>query len=478
MNKSALTFLAFVHLCCFQVGCGKAALSARPDGGLDTRQFDSGPDGPVVPNPDVGADGPIPMLPDGGTDTPPAVTAAFYAMSATFAPTDAGSPGAPSGAPPLLATHDFSVLIDWRANTATAGANGRVQQVALAQISDGNWTAKEPLVFQMGLYAYPGLTYSSLAFQRGQDGCTATASGTYYQVQGDVIYSKGFTAAMTGVIDRTGPQLTIAPAGNLHPLSFVGVMVNELLPTGTTAALDATGTQWALKGLPADSALGGSGFSLPGDSLAMPSKALAFATTYNLRVLPQPVDLAGNLATGLPSFSTLADPGLFAQDGFEGPVNAYMAGSLSITDGASLPIPAGSKALAIPPFGFSSACSARFTARMAVGAGATTVKFSTLSYRSLTGYPVTMPYSYMFTVAVPNGDLLSTYDINLKTSPLPKPWTGDLPGSTSNAYGDLQESELALPSGASGEILFDIYRLCAQPGGPAPGLIIDNLRIE
>ena len=81
----------------------------------------------------------------------------------------------------------------------------------------------------------------------------------------------------------------------------------------------------------------------------------------------------------------------------------------------------------------------------------------------------------MFTVAVPNGDLLSTYDINLKTSPLPNPWTGDLPGSTNNAYGDLQEAELALPSGASGEILFDVYRICAEP---ASGLIIDNLRVE
>jgi hypothetical protein len=81
----------------------------------------------------------------------------------------------------------------------------------------------------------------------------------------------------------------------------------------------------------------------------------------------------------------------------------------------------------------------------------------------------------MFTVAVPNGDLLSTWDINLKTSSLPNPWTGDLPGSTSNAYGDLQEAELALPIGASGEILFDVERLCTNS---ASGLIIDNLRVE
>jgi hypothetical protein len=65
-----------------------------------------------------------------------------------------------------------------------------------------------------------------------------------------------------------------------------------------------------------------------------------------------------------------------------------------------------SKALAIPPYAYSTPCAARFTARMAVAAGATTVKFSTLSYHALTGYPVTMPFSYIFTVAIPNGNLL------------------------------------------------------------------------
>ena len=482
MNRFALAFLAFAHLCCWQVGCGKAALSVRLDGGHDTGQVDPGPDGraaflpdgPVVAIPDGGADATVPVLPDGGTDTPPAMTTALYAMSATLTPTDAGYPGGPA----LAATHDYSILIDWSANTAISGANGLAKQVALAPSSDGKWTAQEPLNFQLGLSGYPRLTYSSLVFQRAQDGCTATASGNYDQAQGDMIFSGGFTATMTGIVDRTGPQFAVAPTGDMHPLTFVGVTVDEVLPTGTTAALDAPGTLLALSGLPVDSTLGFSGFALPGTSLAMPSKALAFATTYNLRVLPRPVDLAENLTTALPSFSTLADPGLFAQDGFEGPVNAYMAGSLAIADGGSLPIPAGSKALAIPPFDYTHACSARFTVRMAVGAGATTVKLSTLSYRSLTGYPAPNSYAYEFTVAVPNGDRLSTYDVNLKTQPSPKPWTGDLPGSTNYAYGDLQGAELALPSGASGEILFDIYRICAQPAAPAPGLIIDDLRVE
>ena len=506
MSRSAVTFLAFGYLCCWQVGCGKAALALRPDGGHDTRQPDPGPDGPatVLPDgpvgaipdgspdrpvdaipvggpdgpvdaiPDGGPDSPVHVAPDGGADTPPAATVVLYAMSATFAPTDAGSPYAPA----LAVAHDFSVLIDWGGNTATTGANGLVKQVALAQTSDGNWTTQEPLKFPLGLSPYPDLIYSMLAFQRSQDGCTATASGTYEQLQGDVIYTKGFTATMTGVVDRTGPQFSIVPAGDLHPLSFAGVAVDEVLPTDTTGALEATGTLLALTGLPANSAIGFSAFLLPGASLAQPSKALAFATKYTLRVLPQPVDLVGNLATGLPSFSTLADPGLFAQDGFEGPVKAYMAGSLAIADSATLPIPAGKKALAIPPSGYSDPCPTRFTARMAVAAGATTVKFSTLSYSALTGYPGMTSLSYIFTVAIPNGNLLSTYDTNLRTGPLPSPWTGDLPGSTSNAYGDLQEASLALPSGANGEILFDIMRICAQPAGPAPGLIIDNLRVE
>jgi hypothetical protein len=461
MNKSAVLVLACTYLCCLQVGCGRENLSTKPDGGPDTGQLDPGPDGPLV------------VLPDGGTDTSPTTAPTLYAMSATLVTNDGGIPGSL----PWPATHEFSVLIDWGANTATTGGNGLAKQVALVQSGASDWSTKEPLNFQLGLYGIPDLTYSNLTFQRGNDGCTATASGTSEQAQGDVIYTRGFSATMTGVVDRSGPQLAIFPTGDLHPLSFSGVIANEVLPIGTTAALDATGATLALTALPSDSAVGVSGFSLPGTSLAFPSKALAFATTYSLRVLPQAVDLAGNRATGLPSFSTLPDPGLFAQDGFEGPVNAYMDGPVVSADSTSLPIPAGSKALAIRPPGLSSVCKARFTVRMAVPAGATTVKFSYLTYHEKTEYFGWNP-SYFFTVAVPNGEALLSYDYNLKPSPLPNPWTGALPGSPDNVYGNLQEAALPIPSGANGEILFDIERPCPQPSGPPEGMIVDNLRVE
>jgi hypothetical protein len=135
MNKSAVSILAFAYLCCWQVGCGRGDLSTKPDGGQDAGQVGPGPDGPLA------------VLPDGGTDASPTIAPTLYAMSATLVANDGGVPGTLA----WPATHDFSVLIDWGANTATTGANGLVKQVALAQTSDGDWTTQEPLKFQLGL---------------------------------------------------------------------------------------------------------------------------------------------------------------------------------------------------------------------------------------------------------------------------------------------------------------------------------------
>jgi hypothetical protein len=66
----------------------------------------------------------------------------------------------------------------------------------------------------------------------------------------------------------------------------------------------------------------------------------------------------------------------------------------------------------------------------------------------------------------------------LKGTPLPKPWSGPLPGADVNTYGDLVQFELALPEGAHGEIILDLYRQCTEPMLPGDGLVIDDVRVE
>jgi hypothetical protein len=466
----------------FLVGCEGATLSSGPDAGADASPVNPAPDAPATPDegfdsgvptsspdgpsaPDGGPSGPSPL--DTGIDGTGPLPAAQYSMTATLTPVlvDGGwSPAPPS-------SHGFSLLVDWSGNTATSGANRKAERIALRRTGESEWESTGPLAVNLGWWDNnPRLVYSTLKLVRGKDSCTATASGIYQQSQGDVVYSTGVSATMVGVPDTTGPQLSVVPSGEVHPLAFTGIVADELLPTGTTAALDGAGTSLALASAMSNGAPGVSAFSLP-------DTALAFGATYSLRVQPDAVDLVGNKTAALPSFATLPDPGLFAQDGFEGPIKAYMTGFAAVGGGAAPPIPAGATAVAVPPVDSINKCPARFTARLAVPTGAASVKLAFMVYRSKSGwgYPSLL---YNFTVAVPNGAAVSTWDSQLKTTPLPKPWTGDPPGSDLYTYGDLLEAEMPLPPGTGSEVMFDVDRTCAEPGGPPPGIIIDSLRVE
>jgi hypothetical protein len=443
---------------------------AVPDSGNDAGTKDSGlvetPDAIPDSGSDAGIEVPapdVPNLPDlGAIDGVPTSTPVLYAMSASLHPVDGGYPGT-SVMPPSFG---FSLLVDWNGNKATTGANGIARQLTLRQTGDNDWEATEPLTFNLGLSSSPSMTYSTLKLTRGKDGCSATATGTYRRVEGDMIFTTNIESSITGIPDKAGPILTVVPGGEVHPLAFTGIISNELLPSSTSASLDTEGTSLVLTSSPGNGAPGASAFLLPGTGLA-------FGSTYKLRVQPDAIDLVGNRTAELPSFTTLADPGLLAQDGFEGTIQAYTLGFTTTTSSATLPIPAGSKALACG----ASFCSARFTARLAVKTGATSVKFAFMTYRPKTSME-TPTTAYSFTVAVPNGAAESTYDYRLKTAPLPKPWTGDPPGSDVNTYSDLLEAQLPLPSDTGSEILFDMLGFCAQPGPPPPGLIIDSLRVE
>lgn len=494
-----IVFATAVVVAFAQGGCGKDGLPLAPrpdasspslpdaaaDDGSDAGTQDPGPDTkPPVSPPDVGPDtvwdlgrdgvatpdGPGDGARDGNDDVArdlgsPAPV--LYAMTATLGARDGGYPGTPA----LPPTHAFSVLVDWAAGTATSGSNGTASQVALRQTGANEWEATQPLTFSLGWAAQPSLTYSDFKLTLGKDGCTAAASGTYLSVGGDVIYTTLITATMIGTLDRSGPQFSVVPTGAVHPLGFSGVLVNELLPAGTSATLDSLAASLALTSLPAAGSLGVSAFSLP-------AKALAFGATYDLHVKPAARDLGGNGTDALPSLATVADPGLFAQDGFEGPVSAYMVGFARVASSDGLPIPAGAGAVAAVPVGSAGGvCPARLTARLAVPSGATSVKVAFMTYRPRSGWGQSS-YAYTFTVAVPNGAAVSTYDFNLATTPLPKPWADNPPGGDTNTYGDLLEAQLPLPAGVGKEVLFDVARICAQPAPPAPGIIIDNLRVE
>jgi hypothetical protein len=376
-----------------------------------------------------------------------------------------------------LPSHGFTTMIDWSANTVTTGANGEAFQVPLARKGDA-WTTQAAMSFRAGPMPYPALTYdrfeyASMTLRPTDTGCTGEASGKYNYLGGDIVYSQPFTATLAGIADGSAPQVTVLSEGG-DPLRFEGAWVNELLPEGTTAELrDDAGHVIPMVSLP-DGEAAAFGVS----SFEAPSMALAFGSTYTLHVLPAFVDLVGNTAAP-PTFATLPDPGLFAQDGFESAPKLALAGDVQVVDASTLPVPTGSKALRFLPTS-SMDCEDHFTVRMAVPAGASAVKLAFLPFGPASFPPPPDYYTvtYTVTVGVPNGPKTWAFFGSLPQTPLTAPWKEPLPGSTSYAYGDFQQLTVPLPAGTQGEVMFDLWRHCMEPPALIAGLVIDDLRVE
>jgi len=430
----------------------------------DTPLADAGPDVPTLPPDGSTPDSPS-LLDASAVDAPPLLPVQ-YAMTSTITTVDGGYLSGSSPPP----SHGFSMMVDWGAGTITSGSNGTAAQVGLRQISDTDWEAIDTIAFSLGPSIFPTISYANLKLTRGNDGCTASAGGSYEQLQGDVIYRANIRASMTNVPDMAGPVLTVVPASPVHPLAFTDVVADELLPASTTGTLAGNAASVVLTPAPSDSTIGVSAFGLRG-------MALAFGSLYSLKIHPSAVDLTGNPTLYFPNVSTISDPGVLTQDGFEGTVEAYMVGFAPITSADPLPIPAGDRAIAAPG-GSSGGCNVRFTSRLKVKAGASNVKLTFIIYLAKSGWGIDSGYSYYFTVAVPNGSAVSTSIASLETTPLDKPWTGDPPGSDVNTYGDLLEAALPLPSDTAGEVMLDIQQLCPQPGPRPPGIVIDDVRVE
>lgn len=482
---------------------------------------DSGTPGDSAPPPGADAAADVPRgeqvgLPDSAADSEPdagtsdeaapieagAIEAPSVAVAAEVAsPTDAAAPTSctilatlkslrPDGGMPfpdsaLPSTHRFSLLLDWAAGTAVTGSGGTSNKVDLVRAA-GEWTTQGALVLATSIatnwpkdgttsMGRPYVSYGQIALHPTADGCAGRATGKYLGVSGDMLFDVPFEAELVGSVDSTGPELSVLPAMNaIHPLDLEAVATGELLPPGTSARWVSTdGTVVPMTSLPPDGALGISGF-LIGDW------SLAFASSYRLDILPAAMDLAGNLTAQLPVLATITGPGFFAQDGFEGPVDALLGGGVKVVDGTSLPIPVGKKAIRFAPSSYGTStdttCQDRFTARLAVAPTAKTVKLSALSYRS----SYSAPFVGWLRLAVPNGAVsdFGMYGMTSKATSQPNPWSGPLPGADVNTYGDLTRVELPLPAGTAGEVIFDLYRFCMEPGLPGDGIIIDELRVE
>ena len=287
----------------------------------------------------------------------------------------------------------------------------------------------------------------------GIDG-TGKASGT--MIVGDVGYTAELDFTLKGVPDTTKPSLSVP--SNQHPLDNVALLATEPVAVNSSVTLMSTGAASAtplLSGYPTSSGAFGRFYS----SLILPfgSSWKVNATGGDLANLP--FDIAA-----LPPIAVLADPGLFAQDGFESTPALTLTGAAKIvTSVGTIPAIAGSKSLFVPP-------NSSATLHLSRASAASSVRFTAQGLMSTSGG--TAPSSYAMAGVIgglervgPTQSLANTPSTNTSDSAWP-------------SAGPKQEVTLLLTESGPDVVIRFAPMACQGFCPPQQALLIDDLRVE
>lgn len=170
------------------------------------------------------------------------------------------------------------------------------------------------------------------------DRLEGSGEGSLEQSCGDCTYSKAVALKLIGVRDRTPPSLQVPPS--LNPIDPLLIRPSEAL---RTAALTLAGSNK----LPIEASTNN-----PMTSITYTANSvLPFSRSW--KITGHGEDFAGlPLDLSKLQVTTVADPGVFAQDGFEANPKGTLSGGAAWVDSSSgLPIPSGVGALFLPPGG-------------------------------------------------------------------------------------------------------------------------------
>ena len=203
------------------------------------------------------------------------------------------------------------------------------------------------------------------------DRIAGSGKATGNLILGDVIYTVELSFTLQGVPDATKPSLLAA--SNPHPLDGVLLRTTEPVALTSSVTLTDTGAGSTSHPLSGNSASDGA-FGTFSSALILP-----FGSSWKLTATGG--DLA-NLAfdnAALAPLTILADPGLFAQDGFESTPALSLTGSAKIvTSVGTLPAIKGNKSLFVPP-------GSSATLHLARASGASSVRFTAQGLSSISG---------------------------------------------------------------------------------------------
>jgi hypothetical protein len=306
-------------------------------------------------------------------------------------------------------------------------------------------------------YASIRLTLEDRDGDGNADRVTGRGRGVLRYNLGDVPQEDEFTVRITGTPDVTPPELhVVGDDTSLHVLDGLRITASEPLLPGSTARawygddfIDLTppaGAEYVT---------------------AFTSKdVLPFGVELRIEIDPVPQDLVGLAAVDVPTTAkTMPDPGLFAADGFEADPVAMLGSADVVTGVGTLPAITGARSLLIEP-------GETLTMRIPVPVGATHLR---LRARSLADRNSGGCDGSGIRVGAAGVGILAERFV---TSGGDGPDEG-IADSDWVSASPVYDMELALPSGVSGELVFDVFGLpLVQPPCGQNALLIDDLRAE
>jgi hypothetical protein len=451
IRKPSLRSAAAGLLIALAGACGSTGTGAPDDGSTPG-------EGGSMPGNDGGVDRPEPV-----GNSPGGV--AFIAQ-VILQPTDGGTGGAWGALPQ---TDRFSLFFTDEARPRlVASRDGTVGTSELTPSANGYRTqgafAVGPGVGPDG----PCMGFASFTYQRAELSWSSTrlagtVSGHAEYVMGDVIYRHSFTGTIGGTPDREAPSgqlhsLTAYRRDVAHPMDGAVLELSEAVGPGGQAALVAP-----------------DGSTIPLEARRTGLYAASFftgarlqpATSYRAMVMPA-ADLAGNAAGTWPTLTTQPVP-LIPEDGFEGDAAPLLEGAQLVGADRAPPI-TGSRSLLFPPRQNTGGFNARFSARLALSPGDRLLR---AKVRVVVDNPQWTQEEIFLGVHGASADPLW---IRMPDA------TGAScePAGASPCYTPAADLELPLPATSATEVLVDLNRrvACGFPPPPAPGYLIDDLRIE
>jgi hypothetical protein len=419
--------------------------------------------------------------PDGGSTIPPPPVAPedlslahSFEITAELTYMDSTFPIPPDFLP---ARHQFVLRLDDDADGMTqgiAGAAGQVVAPRFFHLAGGErvlerdffLAAADGSAVLCGVGAVHYETMTLETFDTDDNGSVDLVQGTATGSVGglDIFDAGQFTATIKGTLDTTPPRLTVrGPTTNQLVLGDLVVEASEPMPAGARVFMtsDTDGARIDLLPFPQDQPAIMS-FVPPPDVL------LPFGDTMRLEVLPRVEDLAGNVGSlDTPSITTIADPQLFAQDGFETGANVTLSGDASLVASVdSVPAITGGTSLLLEPGGSA-------TLRITLPDSGGNPQTLGLQLRGLfRGGNDSFVDGDVVLVLPGTGERVQALFPEAEDTTQ----TGDQPW---RHVGPVTPLEVALPAGATGEVLVVLRvaapALCGEGSAPESAVLIDDV---